>query len=312
MTEDASPENLHKFLESDDLAVIRKGISLAKGSSNSNILGLILSTRLFHEDKGIRALAKSVFTSMASSEVKSIVTKYWQAEYRKQTWIWETNWFGKMFVELEKAEINPVYVMIEGLRKNNKIIQVNAMENLSKINLAEVQSSVLPIVLEKLLSKHYGYNHNFEKEFMAISLLEKIGNDQALEILIKSLGNNYKIAEKAAVSLAVIGDVRAVVPMIKLLEQNFAITSSWQKRKSKEIIDALGKLEDVRAIEPLAKGLDMDLNMDEKTAINEAISNLLDGLDIGNKERKNLLRFLIGEDQGMRVMGISMLRGMGI
>ena len=310
MNEDTSPEILRKLLESNDLVEIRKGISLAKGSKNSNILGLILSIRLFHDDKDIRALAKSVFTFMASSEAKSIVKKYWQAEHRKQTWIWETNWFGKMFAELEKVGINPVYVMIEGLRKNNKIIQINAMENLSKINLSEVKSSVLPIVLEKMISKRYGYNHNFEKEFMAISLLEKIGNDQALGILINSLGNDYKIAEKAVISLAVIGDVRSVVPLIELLEHNFAITRSWQKRTSKEIIDALGKLGDVRAIEPLAKGLDVDLSVDEKTATNEAISNLLDGLDIGDKERKNLLRFLVGEDQGMRVMGVSMLRGM--
>ena len=32
MTEDTSPENLRKFLESDDLALVRMGISLAKGA----------------------------------------------------------------------------------------------------------------------------------------------------------------------------------------------------------------------------------------------------------------------------------------
>ena len=31
MTDDASPENLRKFLESDDPAMVRMGISLAKG-----------------------------------------------------------------------------------------------------------------------------------------------------------------------------------------------------------------------------------------------------------------------------------------
>ena len=32
MTEDTSPENLRKFLESDDPALVRMGISLAKGA----------------------------------------------------------------------------------------------------------------------------------------------------------------------------------------------------------------------------------------------------------------------------------------
>jgi len=135
-------------------------------------------------------------------------------------------------------------------------------------------------------------------------------NEFTTELSYPVSGTKTLSKEKAVISLAVIGDVRSVVPLIELLEHNFAITRSWQKRTSKEIIDALGKLGDVRAIEPLAKGLDVDLSVDEKTATNEAISNLLDGLDIGDKERKNLLRFLVGEDQGMRVMGVSMLRGM--
>ena len=32
MTEDTSPENLRKFLESDDPAMVRMGLSLAKGA----------------------------------------------------------------------------------------------------------------------------------------------------------------------------------------------------------------------------------------------------------------------------------------
>jgi hypothetical protein len=32
MTEDTSPENLRKFLESDDPALVRMGLSMAKGA----------------------------------------------------------------------------------------------------------------------------------------------------------------------------------------------------------------------------------------------------------------------------------------
>ena len=42
MTDDASPENLRKFLESDDPAMVRMGLSLAKGAGVAEeLLGLI-------------------------------------------------------------------------------------------------------------------------------------------------------------------------------------------------------------------------------------------------------------------------------
>ena len=47
MTDDTSPENLRKFLESDDRAMVRMGISLAKGVGmkvTANDLGRFLQT----------------------------------------------------------------------------------------------------------------------------------------------------------------------------------------------------------------------------------------------------------------------------
>ena len=38
MTDDASPENLRKFLESDDPALVRMGLSMAKGSEVPKVL----------------------------------------------------------------------------------------------------------------------------------------------------------------------------------------------------------------------------------------------------------------------------------
>jgi len=58
MTDDTSPENLHKFLESDDPALIGMGLSMAKGSADSSgeTLGMVLGLYLFHGDKNIRSL----------------------------------------------------------------------------------------------------------------------------------------------------------------------------------------------------------------------------------------------------------------
>ena len=56
-----APENLRKFLESDDLAMITMGLSMAKGSADASrqTLGLILGLYMFHGDKEIRSLAKT-------------------------------------------------------------------------------------------------------------------------------------------------------------------------------------------------------------------------------------------------------------
>ena len=38
MSDDASPENLRKFLESDDRAMVRMGLSMAKGNGVPKVL----------------------------------------------------------------------------------------------------------------------------------------------------------------------------------------------------------------------------------------------------------------------------------
>ena len=94
MTKDTSPENLRKFLESDDPALIGMGLSMAKGSADSSgeTLGMVLGLYLFHGDKNIRSLAKKIFTKLAPSGPKGIVREYWQAEFRNEVWVWEEGW----------------------------------------------------------------------------------------------------------------------------------------------------------------------------------------------------------------------------
>ena len=84
MTEDTSPENLRKFLESDDPAMVRMGLSMAKGSGiPDDLLGLITGIYMWHDDKGMRAAAKSAFMNQAPDELKEILKKTWKTDYRK-------------------------------------------------------------------------------------------------------------------------------------------------------------------------------------------------------------------------------------
>ena len=83
MTDDASPENLRKFLESDDPALVRMGLSMAKGSGvPDELLPTILGLYMWNNDKNIRAAAKSVFTKWAPEEIQAKVKNNWKASYR--------------------------------------------------------------------------------------------------------------------------------------------------------------------------------------------------------------------------------------
>ena len=61
MTEDTSPENLRKFLESDDPAMVMMGLSMAKGSGVPEELhGLVLRLKLWNQNGNIRKAATDI------------------------------------------------------------------------------------------------------------------------------------------------------------------------------------------------------------------------------------------------------------
>ena len=118
-------------------------------------------------------------------------------------------------------------------------------------------------------------------------------------------------SKAVAGALGTLGDARAVGPLIGILG---VIFDSYKRpyyygRKDISVAtEALVMLGDKKAIEPLVKGLDIVPRGEWKSII-DAISLLLEGLEIDAKEMDNLRRFLIGEDAGMRGMGLSMLKG---
>ena len=165
MTENTSPENLRKFLESDDPAMIMMGLSMAKGSgkASNEVLGMVLGLYLFHDDTDIRSLAKATFGKSAPSDLRKTVKNYWQAEYRTTVWIWD-GWMQKMMLDIEDAGINTTYILARGLMNpkdteevdeaRSKILDMLGKRNLSVSNLT-VHSS-----LKNLIStKSWGYKH---------------------------------------------------------------------------------------------------------------------------------------------------------
>ena len=84
MTENKnSPENLRKFLESDDPAMVMMGLSMAKGMGvPDELLPTILGFYMWDDNKNIRAAAKSVFNKNAPAEIQAKVKENWQVKYR--------------------------------------------------------------------------------------------------------------------------------------------------------------------------------------------------------------------------------------
>ena len=81
MTEDTSPENLRKFLESDDPAMVRMGISMAKRIDlTEENLGIILGLKLWSEEPEVRKAATIILKEDAPKLLEK--TKNWKNTYR--------------------------------------------------------------------------------------------------------------------------------------------------------------------------------------------------------------------------------------
>ena len=122
MTEnETSPENLRKFLESDDPAMVMMGLSMAKGMGvPDELLPTILRLYMWNDNKTIRAAAKSFFIKHAPNDVKTKVKENWQVKYRT---ISVKNHFDKFpeavrpFLEAFKSQDNFSIIALEPLIK---------------------------------------------------------------------------------------------------------------------------------------------------------------------------------------------------
>ena len=151
-----TPENLRKFLESDDPAMVQMGLSMAKGSGvPEEFLPTILGLYMWNDDKTIRATAKVIFNKYADEESKRLVKINWDPRYRtmKPTGLQE-----KVLLNVSKLFSWPA------LSHNNEI----ALEALIRI---------LP-----------GKNHSHRE--WAVTKLGKIGNQIAVEPLIENFNLN--------------------------------------------------------------------------------------------------------------------------
>ena len=127
MTEDTSSENLRKFLESDDPAMVIMGLSMAKGSGvPEELLPTVLRHYMWNDDKTVRAAARTIFFKHAPEEIKAKVKENWKPTYRTLSKRVKSNFFDgwykfleqtRPFFEAFKSQDNFVLIVLEPLIK---------------------------------------------------------------------------------------------------------------------------------------------------------------------------------------------------
>ena len=294
MMPDTSPQNLRKFLKSDDLALVRMGLSLAKGVEvPDEMLIEIIWMYMFHDDKTIRAAAKSTFIKLAPEDAKQVVKQNWRASYRTE--------YGPQLGVLGKAlcqtSVSLVEPLILALSDVNRGWRLAAAVALGKIGDAR---AVKPLI-KALGDEVNEFHHRSKVRTSAAEALGKIGDERAVEPLIKMLSDeDSEVRSYAFKALGKIGDARAVQPLIEILGDN-------RLSVIKAAAGALGMIGDARAVKPLFKTFENEnlglIKVTAKTIVK------IKGSDIEDEERKNVLKFLKSKDPAMVRMGASMLKG---
>ena len=247
MTEDTSPENLRKFLESDDPAMVRMGISMAKGTGvevTVKDLEHFLKSELPNCDPD-RAIPLVV-----TADVETVKT-------------------GIMLADEAGVIDEAMEMLCELLLLGDKAVSSNVANTLGEIGDVRM---VEPLI-KALEDEDSGVRN------LAANTLGKIGDKRAVEPLIKELGDGNSSAAKA---LGEIGDTRAVEPLINTLGDDegdvryYAVEALGKigggravepligmLGDDKEYVRmvaamALGGIGDERAVEPLIKALEDD------------------------------------------------------
>jgi len=215
MTEDTSPENLRKFLESDDPALVRMGLSMAKGSGvPDEILGEILWMYMMHDDATIRAAAKSTFIKIAPEDAKQVVKepKYRTLKGKK---------YAKAIRPLVQASNSQDYLkniiwrLAEPVITEAKIdIDSNSKRLIRKNSAIESLGDFGNIAIKPLISILEDHQP-FDKWDIEWEDLEDL-DIRDWEIAVDQLDAPNVIATKV---LGEMGDKRAVEPLIRELER---------------------------------------------------------------------------------------------
>ena len=295
---DEDTKSLRKFLESEDPSMIMMGLSMAKGSGIPNeLLGHTAGLYLWHDDKTVRAAAKSTFAKQAPEELKITLKENWIPKLRTTKPHEKLNpAIEKFAVAIKHTPLN-VFKMweIALFRKsgNRSAIAYGIKEMTDVVD----SSTLLCKGLRGRLPMEPISDYNGKLATSCREIIIEIGKP-SVPSLIESLDNAMlqRVKERENPSktiffppsyvisaLGEIGDKRAVVPLIKSL----GLTNKKRLNGSNEIRIALGQIGDKKAITPVIESLKESLALRGRT--NGEIDHLV---NFGNDIREPLIAML--------------------
>ena len=253
MTEDASPENLRKFLESDDPALVRMGIAMAKGAGVEVTVkdlerflksedGEVCNSRtgvMLADEAGVGDEAMEMLCEVLGDEDKDVRRN---AAYALEN------------IGDERA----VEPLIEALGDEKYMVREYVVGALAKLVKIGDTRAVEPLI--EVLDEENGIG---EERVYAAEALGRIGDTRAVEPLIEALEvaevGHCDLCEAAAEALGRIGDTRAVEPLIEVFNvvgvfDDFDHTYAYYFRIC--AAEALGEIGDTRAVKPLIEVLE--------------------------------------------------------
>jgi HEAT repeat protein len=225
MTDDASPKNLRKFLESDDPAMRRMGLSMAKGTGvpeevYKNVFGL----SLWDTEAENRKVAKKLVKKIGVENIT--VFPGWLEPFEEKDM--HVNLRASAATALGKAgAVEPLIEALEDLKPN---VQKSALQALGKIG---DERAVEPLI--DMLGKENEIGE------IAAEALGEIGDSKAVDSLIEAL---EKSSIGAANALGNIGNTRAIEPLISAL-------NTYGPGFRRHVAIALSDFGDAQAIQPL-------------------------------------------------------------
>ena len=212
MTDDASPENLRKFLESDDPAMVRMGLSMAKGA-------------------GVEITVKDLERFLKSKDVETVKT-------------------GVMLADEVGIGDEAMEMLCEVLGDEDldNISYADECQPVAEVlgNIGDVRA-VEPLIDalgdESMMEDRGGGE---DARGAIAKALGKIGDTRAVEPLILNLGGedvfdstdnsyDYHFRIYAAEALGVIGDIQAIEPLIKALEDEHSDVRDAAKEALKKL-----------------------------------------------------------------------------
>jgi len=326
MTEDTSPENLRKFLESDDPALVRMGISLAKGAGvevtvkdlehflksedvETIKIGVMLADEAGIGDEMMEMLCCRLvpegygFNHHMGTEI---------SEERREDIennLWMLGQIG------DKRAVYSLGDILESTDAQEEGWLDSAVWALGEIGDENAVGPLTELLLRTIRDPIYGHEKSLREDIrdvlsdhvpLLIKMLEdpdvfvvlalgEIGNALAVEPLIKVLNSDDEyVRQEAAEALGKIGDARAVDPLIKMMLSD-----------ETQAVSALGEIGEP-AVEPLIKVLEGG-NSDAAWALGEigdtrAVEPLINALEDDERTVRHSAAYALGKIRDRRAV----------